>query len=149
MADSGLGGCDRCEGVQEKLSRVCSCQSFDETGNLCDKSDEMDEDYETQAKQFMDLHSPIEANAHLQYHASTLELPKMYELSNLDPKIQKQLLLIMREMITTERDYVRSLYYVIENYVQELSEDLFTLSADLFQLIKDILRLNEDSFPIK
>lgn len=52
-------------------------------------SDEMDEDYETQAKQFMDLHSPIEANAHLQYHASTLELPKMYELSNLDPKIQK------------------------------------------------------------
>lgn len=37
MADSGLGGCDRCEGVQEKLSRVCSCQSFDETGNLCDK----------------------------------------------------------------------------------------------------------------
>ncbi|KAL5293349.1 PLEKHG4 family protein [Megaselia abdita] len=120
MADSGLGGCDRCEGVQEKLSRVCSCQSFDESGNLCDKSDEMDEDFEVQNKQFMDLHSPIEANAHLQYHASTFELPKMYELSNLDTKIQKQLLLIMREMITTERDYVRSLYYVIENYVREL-----------------------------
>lgn len=52
-------------------------------------SDEMDEDFESQNKQFMDLHSPMEANAHLQYHASTLELPKMYELSNLDTKIQK------------------------------------------------------------
>lgn len=28
--------------------------------------------------------------------------------------------MIIREMITTERDYVRSLYYVIENYMQEL-----------------------------
>ena len=26
----------------------------------------------------------------------------------------------MREMIGTERDYVRSLHYVIENYMQEL-----------------------------
>jgi len=26
----------------------------------------------------------------------------------------------MREMIGTERDYVRSLYYVIENYIDEL-----------------------------
>jgi pleckstrin homology domain-containing family G member 4 len=26
----------------------------------------------------------------------------------------------MREMIGTERDYVRSLYYVIENYTKEL-----------------------------
>lgn len=34
--------------------------------------------------------------------------------------LSRQLLLIMREMITTERDYVRSLYYVIENYVREL-----------------------------
>lgn len=32
----------------------------------------------------------------------------------------RTLLLIMREMITTERDYVRSLYYVIDNYMQEL-----------------------------
>lgn len=29
----------------------------------------------------------------------------------------------MREMIGTERDYVRSLYYVIENYVDELLRD--------------------------
>lgn len=32
----------------------------------------------------------------------------------------RTLLLIMREMIGTERDYVRSLYYVIENYIDEL-----------------------------
>lgn len=36
MADSGLGGCDRCEG-NEKLTRACSCQSFDDATNACDK----------------------------------------------------------------------------------------------------------------
>lgn len=36
MADSGLGGCDRCEG-SEKLARTCSCQSLDEPANACDK----------------------------------------------------------------------------------------------------------------
>lgn len=29
----------------------------------------------------------------------------------------------MREMITTERDYARSLYYVIDNYMQELMRE--------------------------
>lgn len=29
----------------------------------------------------------------------------------------------MREMIVTERDYVRSLYYVIDNYMDELLRD--------------------------
>lgn len=32
----------------------------------------------------------------------------------------RTLLLIMREMIGTERDYVRSLQYIIENYTKEL-----------------------------
>lgn len=36
MADSGLGGCDRCEG-NEKLTRACSCQSFDDATNACGK----------------------------------------------------------------------------------------------------------------
>ncbi|XP_058809200.1 puratrophin-1-like [Phymastichus coffea] len=35
-------------------------------------------------------------------------------------KAKKTLLLIMREMIQTERDYVKSLEYVIENYIPEL-----------------------------
>lgn len=36
MADSGLGGCERCEG-NDKLVRTCSCQSFDEPANACGK----------------------------------------------------------------------------------------------------------------
>lgn len=36
MADSGLGGCDRCEG-NEKLTRACSCQSFEDATNACGK----------------------------------------------------------------------------------------------------------------
>lgn len=33
IADSGVGGCDRCEG-NPKLTRVCSCQSLNEAANL-------------------------------------------------------------------------------------------------------------------
>uniref|UniRef100_A0A0K8V0Y1 Pleckstrin y domain-containing family G member 4B n=1 Tax=Bactrocera latifrons TaxID=174628 RepID=A0A0K8V0Y1_BACLA len=120
VADSGVGGCERCEG-NLKLTRVCSCQSLNEAVNLYSKSDELDfECYERPIKHYNDIHSPMEANAHLQYHASSLELSKLDEISCLDPKIQKTLLLIMREMIGTERDYVHSLNYVIENYVDEL-----------------------------
>lgn len=36
MADSGLGGCERCEG-NDKLIRTCSCQSFDEPTTACSK----------------------------------------------------------------------------------------------------------------
>ncbi|XP_011180766.2 uncharacterized protein LOC105211141 isoform X1 [Zeugodacus cucurbitae] len=120
IADSGVGGCERCDG-NPKLTRICSCQSLNEAANLYSKSDELDfECYERSSKRYNDIHSPMEANAHLQYHASSLELSKLDELSFLDPKIQKTLLLIMREMIGTERDYVHSLNYVIENYVDEL-----------------------------
>lgn len=53
-------------------------------------SDELDfECYERPIKRYNDIHSPMEANAHLQYHASSLELSKLEELSCLDPKIQK------------------------------------------------------------
>lgn len=49
-----------------------------------------DECFERAAKgRYMDMHSPIEANAHLQCHASNLELTKLEELSCLEPKIQK------------------------------------------------------------
>ncbi|XP_034659448.1 uncharacterized protein LOC117895708 isoform X2 [Drosophila subobscura] len=116
IADSGVGVCDNCE-RNPKLARICSCQSLNEKSH-----DELleDECFERPSKRYMDMHSPMEANAHLQCHGSSLELPKLEELSCLDPKIQKTLLLIMREMIGTERDYVRSLYYVIENYIDEL-----------------------------
>lgn len=35
----------------------------------------------------------------------------------------RTLLFIMREMIGTERDYVRSLHYIIENYTEELNRE--------------------------
>ncbi|XP_017121767.2 uncharacterized protein LOC108142421 isoform X3 [Drosophila elegans] len=116
IADSGVGVCDNCE-RNPKLARICSCQSLNEKSH-----DELleDECFDRPSKRYLDMHSPMEANAHLQCHGSSLELPKLEELSCLDPKIQKTLLLIMREMIGTERDYVRSLYYVIENYIDEL-----------------------------
>uniref|UniRef100_A0A9I3EI59 DH domain-containing protein n=1 Tax=Anopheles dirus TaxID=7168 RepID=A0A9I3EI59_9DIPT len=119
MADSGLGGCDRCEG-NAKLERTCSCQSFDDAKNVCNNSDDLDEDcFEGISKPPLDLQIPLQANAHLYCHASNLQL--YYEENNpFDQKTQKTLLLIMREMIGTERDYVRSLQYVIENYTQEL-----------------------------
>uniref|UniRef100_A0A4Y0BMR3 DH domain-containing protein n=2 Tax=Anopheles funestus TaxID=62324 RepID=A0A4Y0BMR3_ANOFN len=119
MADSGLGGCDRCEG-NSKLERTCSCQSFDDPKNVCNNSDDLDEDcFEGISKPPLDLQIPLQANAHLYCHASNLQLD--YEENNpFDQKTQKTLLLIMREMIGTERDYVRSLQYVIENYTQEL-----------------------------
>ncbi|XP_035910129.1 uncharacterized protein LOC118511319 isoform X3 [Anopheles stephensi] len=119
MADSGLGGCDRCEG-NTKLERTCSCQSFDDPKNVCNNSDDLDEDcFEGISKPPLDLQMPLQANAHLYCHASNLQLD--YEENNpFDQKTQKTLLLIMREMIGTERDYVRSLQYVIENYTQEL-----------------------------
>uniref|UniRef100_A0A8D8IBJ9 Pleckstrin homology domain-containing family G member 4B n=1 Tax=Culex pipiens TaxID=7175 RepID=A0A8D8IBJ9_CULPI len=119
MADSGLGGCDRCEG-NEKLERTCSCQSLNDPKNACNNGDDLDEDcFEGISKPSLDLQIPLQANAHLYCHASNLQLD--YEENNIfDQKTQKTLLLIMREMIGTERDYVRSLQYVIENYTQEL-----------------------------
>uniref|UniRef100_A0A182R0Z4 DH domain-containing protein n=1 Tax=Anopheles farauti TaxID=69004 RepID=A0A182R0Z4_9DIPT len=119
LADSGLGGCDRCEG-NAKLERTCSCQSFEDAKNVCNNSDDLDEDcFEGISKPPLDLQIPLQANAHLYCHASNLQLD--YEENNpFDQKTQKTLLLIMREMIGTERDYVRSLQYVIENYTQEL-----------------------------
>lgn len=56
--------------------------------------------------------SPLTANAHLQHTA----LPELEE-TNVDPavlKTQRTLLLIVREMVQTERDYVRALEYIIE-----------------------------------
>lgn len=36
MADSGLGGCDLCEG-NEQMTRACSCQSFEDANTACGK----------------------------------------------------------------------------------------------------------------
>ncbi|XP_046395693.1 uncharacterized protein LOC124162954 isoform X2 [Ischnura elegans] len=72
------------------------------------------------------LKSPIPVNSHLHCHNNniglqhSMSLPLNGDLGNKELKMQKTVLLIMREMIQTERDYVRSLEYVIENYIPEL-----------------------------
>ncbi|CAH0762684.1 unnamed protein product [Bemisia tabaci] len=62
---------------------------------------------------------PVSVNSHLHCSASSLEInAEGCGVQTL--KAQKTLKLILREMITTERDYVKSLEYVIENYISEL-----------------------------
>ncbi|XP_049785919.1 puratrophin-1-like [Schistocerca cancellata] len=60
---------------------------------------------------------PVPVNSHLHCHTSNLNIQAD---SAKELKTQKTLLLIMREMIQTERDYVKSLEYVIQNYIPEL-----------------------------
>ncbi|XP_060877232.1 puratrophin-1-like isoform X2 [Metopolophium dirhodum] len=65
---------------------------------------------------------PLSVNSHLHY-MSNLQLNMDCGTQTL--KLQKTVKLIMREMIQTERDYVKSLEYVIENYVPMLlNEDI-------------------------
>lgn len=90
MADSGLGGCDRCE-VDDKLIRTCSCQSFDEPTSKSHNSDDMEEDcFENNIKGMIDYQmSPLQPNAHLYSYASNIALPDMENTSGLAPKTQK------------------------------------------------------------
>uniref|UniRef100_A0A023F1C1 Putative multidomain protein n=3 Tax=Triatoma infestans TaxID=30076 RepID=A0A023F1C1_TRIIF len=61
--------------------------------------------------------SPIPVNSHLH---SDLSVEVEGQCGTQTLKTKKTMLLIMKEMIQTERDYVRSLEYVIENYIPEL-----------------------------
>ncbi|CAO1324103.1 unnamed protein product [Diamesa hyperborea] len=138
LADSGLGTCDNC--YEGKLIRACSCHSVDDaTMNVCDNDNSHNDtdldDFDTSEnitslstdepskseKSHVSAPVPMMANAHLYCHTSNLQLD--LEDSFIDQKTQKTLLLIIREMIGTERDYVRSLYYVIDNYMQELMRE--------------------------
>ncbi|XP_039287246.1 LOW QUALITY PROTEIN: uncharacterized protein LOC111057901 [Nilaparvata lugens] len=62
---------------------------------------------------------PIPVNSHLHCDLS-LQLDNTGKCGTQTLKTKKTLLLIMREMIHTERDYVKSLEYVIENYIPML-----------------------------
>lgn len=91
IADSGLGGCDRCE-MNDKLVRTCSCQSFDEPTNKSHNSDEMEEDcYDNNMKGGIDYHSmsPLKPNAHLYSYSSNITLPDLENNIGLAPKTQK------------------------------------------------------------
>ncbi|XP_064467535.1 uncharacterized protein LOC135378435 isoform X2 [Ornithodoros turicata] len=71
--------------------------------------------------------SPVAVNSHLLTRASTLQLADSAmsdaNFSEQQLRNKKTLLLIMREMVQTERDYVKSLEYIIESYIPELMRD--------------------------
>ncbi|XP_067142628.1 uncharacterized protein [Centruroides vittatus] len=73
------------------------------------------------------LKGPVPVNSHLLTRASSLELQDASvtdgQINEDQIKTKKTLMLIMREMIQTERDYVKSLEYIIENYIPELSRE--------------------------
>ncbi|KAK9499403.1 hypothetical protein O3M35_002447 [Rhynocoris fuscipes] len=76
------------------------CEDIEETDTCCNKTI-----------------SPIPVNSHLH---SDLSVEVDGQCGTQTLKTKKTMLLIMKEMIQTERDYVRSLEYVIENYIPEL-----------------------------
>ncbi|XP_076373512.1 puratrophin-1-like isoform X2 [Tachypleus tridentatus] len=63
---------------------------------------------------------PVPVNSHLTKTLSFRSSQRGGRGAEKQPKTTKQLMLIMREMIQTEKDYVRSLEYIIENYIPEL-----------------------------
>lgn len=66
--------------------------------------------------------TPVPVNSHLHYNSRTTPTGPMADLrlSEAEMKSRRTILLIMSEMVQTERDYVRSLQYVIENYIPEM-----------------------------
>lgn len=100
MADSGLGGCDRCEGPENaKLKRACSCQSF-EDATACIKSndsDDMDEEEEEEDDGCFRRHPKpndnglmsLQTNSHLFSYSSNINMDLEAEVPGIDQKTQK------------------------------------------------------------
>ncbi|XP_018567154.1 triple functional domain protein isoform X3 [Anoplophora glabripennis] len=150
-ADNSVGE-ESVYNMKKKLQRTCSCQYFRESCALCsagsssagsnqdhtenqqdsiieegsdsflksNSSDDIEEDHYSEERRKV---PPVSANNHLYCHASTLDLPSDALYNNMDPKTQKTLKYIIKEMIETERDYVKSLDYVIVNYIPELQRE--------------------------
>ncbi|XP_044258934.1 uncharacterized protein LOC123007598 isoform X3 [Tribolium madens] len=149
--DSGLSTADNSVGEEsvcnkKKVQRTCSCQysgcsagsssagsNQDHTENQQDSiieegsdgfnkssSEDIEEEHYGEERRKV---PPIPANKHLYCHASSLDLPSDALYSNMDPKTQKTLTFIIKEMIETERDYVKSLDYIIVNYIPELMRE--------------------------
>ncbi|CAL1276908.1 unnamed protein product [Larinioides sclopetarius] len=67
---------------------------------------------------------PVPVNTHLMNPVDSPDSNCQKESSNdAEAKSKKTLMLIMQELIQTERDYVKSLEYIIENYIPELLRD--------------------------
>ncbi|KAJ8922123.1 hypothetical protein NQ315_004057 [Exocentrus adspersus] len=138
--------------MKKKLQRTCSCQYYRESCALCsagsssagsnqdhtenqqdsiieegsdgflksNSSDDIEEDHYSDERRKV---PPVSANRHLYCHASSLDLPSDALYNNMDSKTQKTLKYIIKEMIETERDYVKSLDYIIVNYIPELQRE--------------------------
>lgn len=96
MADSGLGGCDRCEGQEgSKMKRTCSCQSFEDAAmlNKSNDSDAMDEDEDAvcfgrNGKTGEHGRMSFEPNSHL-FSYCNLDMDLEAEVPGIDQKTQK------------------------------------------------------------
>lgn len=129
LADDKCGNweCDR--SVNKSLLRRTSTwqyptEGFENHENRCNRSSRSEEsdvkDLEDHEGEIPNsIPTSLTVNSHLYRHASDLSLNISSDQIE-DPKTQKTLRLIMREMVQTERDYVASLEYVIENYIPEL-----------------------------
>lgn len=113
--------CDGAEGHKCGFSADSNGDSNTEGSDGCGKGGDDLEDQDGVANKSV---PPVPVNSHLHCHASSLDLQASLQNSSAkDLKVQKTLLLILREMIQTERDYVKSLEYVIENYIPELMRE--------------------------
>ncbi|XP_048521574.1 puratrophin-1 isoform X1 [Dendroctonus ponderosae] len=137
---------------KKTLQRMCSCQYYKESCTVCSggsssggsNQDNTDNQQDSIIEEGSDRYNksnssddieddpyleerrkipPVPANNHLYCHASTLDLPSDALYNNMEPKTQKTLSYIINEMIETERDYVKSLDYVIVNYIPELQRE--------------------------
>jgi len=54
------------------------------------------------------------------YSWKETELPVVEEVPALNPRVEEKLMYIFQEMIDTERDYVKSLQYIMDNYLVEM-----------------------------
>ncbi|XP_059353299.1 uncharacterized protein LOC130701846 isoform X2 [Daphnia carinata] len=108
---------------------VSDGNKMDKSGVSSTGSSSKTEEEEDHSEEVSVCQSPISVNSHLQCRASSIDLSlpiaEMQESGFTEDNIksQKTLFLTMREMIQTERDYVRSLEYIIENYIPELSRE--------------------------
>ncbi|XP_046674250.1 puratrophin-1-like isoform X2 [Homalodisca vitripennis] len=123
---------EECYCPPHPLQRSCTWQypteHYDDEDNTTSSADNTTEGSEAGTKSGEDMEehgdacgkpvAPIAVNSHLHCDLS-LQMDNM-QGGTQTLKTKKTMLLIMREMIQTERDYVKSLEYVIENYIPEL-----------------------------
>ncbi|CAL4072951.1 unnamed protein product, partial [Meganyctiphanes norvegica] len=118
-------------------SGTSSCSSSDSCGPTTDKQKvfkradtwqfmpNKDENNEYTLESYSPDKRPVSTvNSHLLIRSSQLNLSfNTDDLSQEELKKSKTLLMVMRELIQTERDYVNSLEYIIENYIPELMRE--------------------------